>query len=190
MLVKKNRVFWNRGTKKQFCPKGHDTFICGRDKRRTCNQCVREKNRRNYKPHPRKSKLFCKYGHNISMVGRDSQGACKECRRNRSLKLDHHILPEQYNKLLKLQNGKCKLCEKDEFKFKYKLSIDHDHKCCPGKKSCGNCIRGLLCPQCNWSLGVLENIEFCSKATIYLKEYKELNASKNVVQDDTKNGNI
>jgi len=34
---------------------------------------------------------------------------------------------------------------------------DHDHVCCSGKKSCGKCLRGLLCHGCNTKLGALEN---------------------------------
>lgn len=37
--------------------------------------------------------------------------------------------------------------------------IDHDHKCCPGgnRRKCGQCIRGLLCADCNTLLGRVEN---------------------------------
>jgi len=36
--------------------------------------------------------------------------------------------------------------------------IDHNHSCCRGNYSCGDCVRGLLCSQCNLSLGHLEKM--------------------------------
>lgn len=35
------------------------------------------------------------------------------------------------------------------------LQVDHDHACCPGKKSCGACVRGVLCGGCNRALAHL-----------------------------------
>lgn len=32
--------------------------------------------------------------------------------------------------------------------------VDHDHSCCPGTTTCGRCIRGVLCHQCNIILGM------------------------------------
>jgi len=36
------------------------------------------------------------------------------------------------------------------------LHIDHDHDCCKGRRSCGNCVRGALCSRHNRYLGYLE----------------------------------
>jgi hypothetical protein len=36
------------------------------------------------------------------------------------------------------------------------IFIDHDHACCPGKRSCGRCLRGLLHRTCNVAVGYFE----------------------------------
>lgn len=59
---------------------------------------------------------------------------------------------EDYEALFAAQNGKCGICGEQEAR----LDVDHDHSCCPGKKSCGQCIRGLLCLGCNSKLGFVE----------------------------------
>lgn len=41
------------------------------------------------------------------------------------------------------------------------LCVDHDHTCCPGfrSRSCGKCVRGYLCHDCNTSEGLLRTSE-------------------------------
>lgn len=63
------------------------------------------------------------------------------------LKYRFGITVEEYNFLLKLQNGKCGICKK--LPSGIRLDVDHDHN--------KNVIRGLLCRSCNRFLGIIEN---------------------------------
>ena len=68
------------------------------------------------------------------------------------------ITTERYEELLEQQDRACALCRKSASEFKRRLAVDHDHTCCPTvAKSCGECIRGLLCPACNTFLGKIES---------------------------------
>jgi hypothetical protein len=60
-----------------------------------------------------------------------------------------------YARLLKEQDGHCATCPCTPEENGKALAVDHDHNCCPGKRSCGKCIRGLLCTRCNKVLGLV-----------------------------------
>lgn len=52
------------------------------------------------------------------------------------------------------QGGRCAnvACRKELGSGKRGFHVDHDHRCCSGgsnERTCGRCIRGLLCPACN-----------------------------------------
>jgi hypothetical protein len=68
----------------------------------------------------------------------------------------HGITIEQWDALLESQGGACAACGEAN-SAKRNLHIDHDHACCPGTYSCGKCVRGLLCSQCNTALGLLKD---------------------------------
>lgn len=56
--------------------------------------------------------------------------------------------------MLAVQGGGCAICQTTEPGGRGDWCTDHDHACCPTKsKSCGKCIRGILCFSCNVMLG-------------------------------------
>jgi hypothetical protein len=54
---------------------------------------------------------------------------------------------------LAAQGGACAICRvvTDD------IMIDHDHACCPGRYTCGACVRGILCRHCNLGLGFMKD---------------------------------
>ena len=75
----------------------------------------------------------------------------------------------QYNQMFEDQGNACAIC-REPFQGQ-RVCIDHDHACCPvpasgHTRSCGKCIRGLLCVRCNTWLGGMET--YGSTVTTYL----------------------
>lgn len=79
-----------------------------------------------------------------------------------------------YEEKLASQCGCCAICGSEDSATKGKrFSIDHDRACCPGYKSCGKCVRGLLCTRCNTAIGSFrDDIELFNKAIAYVKFYR------------------
>jgi hypothetical protein len=63
---------------------------------------------------------------------------------------------EDFDALLKVQGHACAMCH-EPFEEGQLIHVDHDHACCKEKnRSCGRCVRGLLCHTCNIALGHIE----------------------------------
>ena len=59
-------------------------------------------------------------------------------------------------------------------RFASLLVIDHDHDCCPGPASCGNCVRGLICTGCNKALGMARDDPLILRQMAqYLEQWNE-----------------
>lgn len=78
--------------------------------------------------------------------------------RRARLKHRYNVTPEWYDATLEAQGGHCAICPATNpgNAGKEFFSVDHDHNCCNGPRSCGKCVRGLLCLRCNNSLGWME----------------------------------
>lgn len=97
----------------------------------------------------------------------------KERARNATLKHTYNIDNIKYNEMLKAQGEKCYSCDRHQSEFEEVFQVDHNHSCCPGSKSCGKCIRGLLCGSCNLILGLCkDNSEVLKKLINYLEKEK------------------
>lgn len=75
------------------------------------------------------------------------------------------ITEKQLQNLINRFDGRCWICKDSEW-----FAVDHDHNCCE-TGSCGKCVRGVLCHQCNIILGhAKDNPELLDKASSYLRE--------------------
>lgn len=82
-------------------------------------------------------------------------------RRNRWKEANINITHEEYEQLLKQQDGRCAVCSTDTNQFGKGMCVDHCHS--TGK------IRGLLCTECNLGLGYFKDkIELLENAKKYL----------------------
>lgn len=54
----------------------------------------------------------------------------------------------------RISGAGCSNCGRNDIR----IAIDHDHSCCPEVgKSCGKCVRDLLCSNCNTILGLCKD---------------------------------
>lgn len=133
--------------------------------------------------------LLAKYGHtreSYEKLGKSGRWsvrnkekhrlACKQTRKNKpeyyrhkrrqyGLKQSYNLTLEQYDEMLKQQNGCCAICGTDKPTGKWSsFAVDHNH-------TTGE-VRGLLCNECNRGIGYLKDSpELLIKASEYLLSY-------------------
>ena len=82
------------------------------------------------------------------------------------------LTAEQYEAEVQARNGLCDMCKRPQ-QSGIRLAIDHDHTCCPERRACDKCRRGLLCTNCNIILGSAhDSITILEEAIAYLKRYE------------------
>lgn len=60
------------------------------------------------------------------------------------VKRQYNVSEARWRRMYAAQGGRCAICQVARGMTKM-LGVDHDHRCCAGPKSCGKCVRGLLC---------------------------------------------
>lgn len=158
---KSNSEFYKKGGKNS--KKGH--------LRSRCKECMHlskkdkenlEENRIKYREDKKKRTSEYRKRQLHLMKNYQKTDEYKLIQRDRMLKHKYGISLEEYDNMVKDQNGKCYICGID-----YKsLCVDHDHK--TGK------VRKLLCDPCNITLGtVKEKVSTLEKMIDYIKNHNK-----------------
>jgi hypothetical protein len=100
------------------------------------------------------------------MTKANRYGICRACSESSAALIrsawGHHASVEMVCKWI--ADKACELCGRELYLGKgtggsQGFNIDHDHSCCNrGARSCGKCIRGMLCTSCNTGLGQVERV--------------------------------
>lgn len=158
--------------KRPKCVRGHQwvdgDFMLRSDGTRVCLVCIEED-----------QPMQCPAGHSYEVFGFFVEGypsiRCRECNRlnqiPQRLKSKYGLTVTRLEEMMQAQNLTCPLCLEIFNLDKHNgVCVDHDHGCCKGDKTCGKCIRGILCGECNKKLH--DGIDWHSRAIEYLKRYR------------------
>jgi Recombination endonuclease VII len=100
------------------------------------------------------------YGQSQSLPARPPHLESPESRKKSKRKYRiscYGLTQDDFDLLLKIQGYACGMC-RELFAEGQLIHVDHDHECCRVKnRSCGKCVRGLLCHACNIALGHIEH---------------------------------
>lgn len=169
---------------RKWADKGTPCVVCGAavpensGRRKHCSESCQAADSRHQQKRP--EAFTCRMcGDEVTLKSRDHRGRlqrtdtqwCRKCRRDSPDALRFHkygVTPEQYAEAL---NRGCAICGTRDVQ----LHVDHDHACCgPRSRTCGNCVRGLICGPCNRGIGIFrENTDVMLSAITYLKNSTE-----------------
>lgn len=96
---------------------------------------------------------------------------CKTCMQDKKYVARYGITRKQVEGLKLAQNYRCRLCGIRECETPQGiLYVDHDHAHCSSKNGCPDCVRGLLCRDCNVGIGHFhDDVELMRLAIKYVE---------------------
>jgi len=143
--------------------------------KKTCTKCHEEKDLdqfvigKNYKSGRRSTCKKCQSNYMVNYYKSNPDKIEEKRRLNnyyRPAWLRHNLTSDRHSELFSLYEGKCHACRVNSAAY-----VDHDHKCCSGNWSCGNCVRGILCRPCNTALGFMQdNVDYLNNLIHYLSQ--------------------
>lgn len=119
-----------------------------------CIECTKIRQKAWYQKNPDKARALNRnnYARNKHNWARTDPG---QNRRNR-LKHFYKLTVEDFEAMLDIQDGLC-AASCGTLLNAENWAVDHDHACCPSKRSCGLCVRGILCHGCNKGIGLFND---------------------------------
>lgn len=91
-------------------------------------------------------------------------------KRRNYLKYIYGITQSEYEARFDSQGRRCLVCLCDTPRGGSGWHIHHDHRCCSGSRSCGQCIVAILCAPCNIGMGGLgDNPEWLERAAALMR---------------------
>ncbi len=112
-----------------------------------CTRCNRLKSRSAFTPNRRyRSGL----GSHCKDCLRTARSSRKRQNQEYARRYWYNITQEGWDNMVAAQGNRCAICQGVG-----ELVVDHDHACCSGRRTCGQCVRGLLCLRCNAGVGFL-----------------------------------
>ncbi len=90
----------------------------------------------------------------------------------------YSLPPSWFAQKMAEQGGVCEISGQPETSVSkrtgraYPLAIDHDRSCCPGDRSCGKCLRGLIRRNLNVALGMFgDDPDLLEAAAAYIRRH-------------------
>ena len=149
-----------------------------------CKECTKRRQRERYANDPEFKAKHAAYQTAWQKSNRERATAITKAWQRRNPAAYKGLTNEEFEALVKKHGGLCAICGEPETMVHKqtgkvrRLSIDHDHGCCPGTRTCGKCVRGLLCYSCNRFLSpVLDKPGRLEEVSRYLAEYRLRRAS-------------
>lgn len=163
------------------CVQCSESYNARRNSQRFCSSpCMRDSRRYPISPDGMQKCRICDKEQHYTLFPKDTNKAsghntkCHECLNKaqretstewRALQAEKYVegrlkLPKGFwMALFESQDMRCanKNCTAEPGYRPKEWHLDHDHSCCPPKRACPKCVRGILCYRCNAALGLLRD---------------------------------